>query len=48
MPNPDEPEALAQLPLDELVACHECDLLLRKPVLKRDEKAQCPRCGYEL
>lgn len=48
MPNPVEPETLAQLPLDELVACHECDLLLRKPVLQHDEKAQCPRCGYEL
>ena len=48
MPNPVEPEPLAQLPLDELVACHECDLLLRKPVLQHDEKAQCPRCGYEL
>lgn len=48
MPNPVEPESLAQLPLDELVACHECDLLLRKPVLQHDEKAQCPRCGYEL
>ncbi|WEK30452.1 MAG: paraquat-inducible protein A [Candidatus Pseudomonas phytovorans] len=48
MPNSVEPEALAHLPLDELVACHECDLLLRKPVLKHDEKAQCPRCGYEL
>ncbi|NTY94605.1 paraquat-inducible protein A [Pseudomonas putida] len=48
MPNPVEPDALAQLPLDELVACHECDLLLRKPVLQRDEKAECPRCGYEL
>ncbi|MFP3409671.1 paraquat-inducible protein A, partial [Pseudomonas sp. SIMBA_065] len=47
-PNPVEPEALAQLPLDELVACHECDLLLRKPVLQCDEKAECPRCGYEL
>ncbi|MFK0096229.1 paraquat-inducible protein A [Pseudomonas sp. NPDC090592] len=48
MSNPVEPESLAQLPLDELVACHECDLLLRKPVLQHDEKAQCPRCGYEL
>ena len=48
MPNPVEPEALAHLPLDELVACHECDLLLRKPVLQHDEKALCPRCGYEL
>jgi len=43
-----ETEALEQLPLDELVACHECDLLMRKPVLQHDEKAQCPRCGYEL
>ncbi|QXH36522.1 paraquat-inducible protein A [Pseudomonas muyukensis] len=48
MPNPVDPQALTQLPLDELVACHECDLLLRKPVLQHDEKAQCPRCGYEL
>ncbi|HDS1734815.1 MULTISPECIES: paraquat-inducible protein A [Pseudomonas] len=48
MPNPVDPEVLAQLPLDELVACHECDLLLRKPTLQRDEKALCPRCGYEL
>ena len=48
MSNSVEPETLAQLPLDELVACHECDLLLRKPVLQHDEKAQCPRCGYEL
>ncbi|QXI39210.1 paraquat-inducible protein A [Pseudomonas xantholysinigenes] len=48
MSNPVEPEALAQLPLDDLVACHECDLLMRKPQLQHDEKAQCPRCGYEL
>jgi len=48
MPDPDKTQALEQLPLDELVACHECDLLMRKPVLQHDEKAQCPRCGYEL
>ncbi|WP_449429983.1 paraquat-inducible protein A [Pseudomonas putida] len=48
MSNPAEPEALDKLPLDDLVACHECDLLMRKPVLQHDEKAQCPRCGYEL
>ncbi|HGM5583555.1 TPA: paraquat-inducible protein A [Pseudomonas putida] len=48
MPNPADPEALARLPLEELVACHECDLLVRKTVLQHDEKAQCPRCGYEL
>jgi paraquat-inducible protein A len=39
---------LDELPLDDLVACHECDLLMRKPVLSRGEKAQCVRCGYEL
>ncbi|MHA6193082.1 paraquat-inducible protein A [Pseudomonas wadenswilerensis] len=48
MSNPADSRPLANLPLDELVACHECDLLMRKPVLKRDEKAHCPRCGYEL
>ncbi|HEK0910229.1 MULTISPECIES: paraquat-inducible protein A [Pseudomonas] len=48
MSNPADPEALASLPLEDLVACHECDLLLRKPVLQHGEKAQCPRCGYEL
>jgi len=31
-----------------LVACHECDLLMRKPVLQDGESAECPRCGYEL
>jgi len=39
---------LDELPLDDLVACHECDLLMHKPVLSRGEKAQCVRCGYEL
>ncbi|WP_166363834.1 paraquat-inducible protein A [Pseudomonas akapageensis] len=48
MPDPVEPSQLAQLPLDELVACHECDLLMRRPTLAHDEKALCPRCGYEL
>ncbi|MDB6146288.1 MAG: paraquat-inducible protein [Pseudomonas sp.] len=48
MPDQVDSSGLAQLPLDELVACHECDLLMRKPVLSRGEKAQCVRCGYEL
>ena len=48
MPDPVEPDQLAQLPLEELVACHECDLLMRRPTLAHDEKALCPRCGYEL
>ncbi|NER61408.1 paraquat-inducible protein A [Pseudomonas sp. MAFF212428] len=48
MSNADDRDPLAGLPLEQLVACHECDLLMRKPDLKTDEKAQCPRCGYEL
>jgi len=43
-----EPHGLAELPLEELVACHECDLLMRKPPLANGERAECPRCGYEL
>ncbi len=48
MPNPVDSQALAERPLDELVACHECDLLMSKPALHSNEKAHCPRCGYEL
>lgn len=48
MPDQVDSSSLSLLPLDELVACHECDLLMRKPVLSRGEKAQCVRCGYEL
>lgn len=46
MPDPVDTLEVSDLPLDELVACHECDLLMRKPELARGEKAQCPRCGY--
>jgi len=48
MPDPVDAPGLSELPLDNLVACHECDLLMRKPVLAHGEKALCPRCGYEL
>ncbi|MGN8257702.1 paraquat-inducible protein A [Pseudomonas sp. SMSB3] len=48
MPEPLEIKPLEQLPLDELVACHECDLLMRKTILQHGEKALCSRCGYEL
>jgi paraquat-inducible protein A len=34
--------------LDQLIACHECDLLMRKPQLECGESAECPRCGFEL
>jgi paraquat-inducible protein A len=39
---------LADLPLEQLVGCHECDLLMLKPALAMGERANCPRCGYEL
>ncbi len=48
MPDTVDASGLSDLPLDHLVACHECDLLMRKPQLAQDEKALCPRCGYEL
>ena len=48
MPDPVDATEVSDLPLDDLVACHECDLLMRKPALALGEKAQCPRCGYEL
>lgn len=39
---------LREFPLDKLVACHECDLLMLKPELAPGERAECPRCGFEL
>ncbi|BBP57309.1 paraquat-inducible protein A [Pseudomonas sp. St316] len=48
MPDTSDIDRLSDLPLSDLVACHECDLLLRKPQLAHGEKAECPRCGYEL
>jgi paraquat-inducible protein A len=35
-------------PLQQLIACHECDLLMRHPHLEEEQKACCPRCGFEL
>lgn len=48
MPDSVDAPGLSELPLDDLVACHECDLLMRKPELAHGEKALCSRCGYEL
>lgn len=41
-------EQIAGLPLESLVACHECDLLMRKPEIRIGEGIECPRCGFEL
>lgn len=43
-----EPATLSELALEQLVACHECDLLMRKPSLVHGGKVECPRCGFEL
>jgi paraquat-inducible protein A len=32
----------------DLIACHECDALLRKPRLSGKSSARCPRCGATL
>lgn len=47
-PAPSNPTPLQQLPLEQLTVCHECDLLMNKPDLALEQKASCPRCGYEL
>lgn len=41
-------ERVAELPLERLVACHECDLLMHKPDIGVGQGVQCPRCGFEL
>ncbi|MDO9322354.1 MAG: paraquat-inducible protein A [Pseudomonas sp.] len=43
-----ELQQLVDLPLEELVGCHECDMLLRKPQLATGDRAECPRCGFVL
>ncbi|HLD67805.1 MAG TPA: paraquat-inducible protein A [Pseudomonas sp.] len=48
MPDPVDSLPLSELPLEALIACHECDLLMYKPDLALGERAECPRCGYEL
>ncbi len=34
--------------LKNLIACHECDLLQRRPQACAGERVECPRCGCEL
>lgn len=48
MPEQADPRPLSELPLHGLIACHECDLLMQRPRLGEEQKACCPRCGYEL
>lgn len=48
MPEQADDRVLADYPLHDLIACHECDLLMRRADLVEEQKACCPRCGYEL
>ncbi|MEA1606867.1 paraquat-inducible protein A [Pseudomonas spirodelae] len=41
-------EILSGLELNQLIACHECDLLQRRPQACAGERVECPRCGCEL
>jgi paraquat-inducible protein A len=41
-------QKISDLALDDLVGCHECDMLLRKPELATGDRAECPRCGFVL
>ncbi|MFC3606540.1 paraquat-inducible protein A [Stutzerimonas tarimensis] len=47
-PAPNPPVLSPLPPLEQLAACPECDLLMAKPMLSPGQKAQCPRCGYQL
>ncbi|UJJ32520.1 paraquat-inducible protein A [Halopseudomonas maritima] len=38
----------AAQPSGNLLACHECDLLLRFPPLEQHSRLTCPRCGHSL
>ena len=37
-----------QLNSDEVVICHDCDLILKRPKLEPMQRARCPRCGYAI
>ena len=45
MEHADKPTPGQLPPLEELIACHECDLLQTEPVLAPGETARCARCG---
>jgi paraquat-inducible protein A len=48
MADPTTSESLSTTELEQLVACHECDLLMHKPPAEAGACVECPRCGYEL
>ncbi|NRF77433.1 paraquat-inducible protein A [Citrobacter braakii] len=48
MPESAASPRLEELPIEQLVGCPECDLLMAKPTLHLGEVAECARCGCEL
>ncbi len=48
MPESAASPRLEELPIEQLVGCPECDLLMAKPTLNLGEVAECPGCGCEL
>ncbi|ARU87443.1 paraquat-inducible protein A [Pseudomonas sp. M30-35] len=48
MPEPIEATSLTGHSIDQLIACHECDLLMQSQPVEDGERIECPRCGYEL
>ncbi|ABP80883.1 paraquat-inducible protein A [Stutzerimonas stutzeri] len=48
MPESAATPVLEEVPLEQLAACPECDLLMLKPELSLGQVAECPRCSCEL
>ncbi|KRW68348.1 paraquat-inducible protein A [Pseudomonas sp. TTU2014-105ASC] len=48
MPESAATPGLEEVPLEQLAACPECDLLMLKPELSLGQVAECPRCSCEL
>ena len=48
MPESAATPVLEEVPLEQLAACPECDLLMLKPDLSLGQVAECPRCSCEL
>lgn len=39
---------MTDLQPDSRIACHECDLLMQRPLIHGDQVVYCPRCGSRL
>lgn len=41
-------QLLSEVPLEQLLVCHECDLLMQRQPIPLERRVICPRCGFEL